>query len=78
MTVSTISKHIVFLMHAGSAEDIIGALSLYSWDIIQLVVVLPRDVVATESSTVKSRADVVVDAAGHACRVYCQNYTVTH
>jgi hypothetical protein len=34
------------------------------------VVVLPQDAVATESSTVASGADVVVDAAGHAYRAY--------
>ena len=61
---------LVFGPDAGSVEDIIGALSLYSRDIIRLVVVLPRDAVATESSTVTSRADVVVDAAGHAYRAY--------
>jgi len=61
---------LVFGPDAGSAEDIIGALSSYSRDIIRLVVVLPQDAVATESNTVMSKADVVVDAAGHAYRAY--------
>ena len=44
-------------------------LSSYSRDIIRLVAV-PQEVVATESSSMASRADVVVDAAGHAYRAY--------
>ena len=61
---------LVFSPDVESAEDIIGALSSYAQDIIRIVVVLPQDAVATESSTVTSRADVVVDAAGHAYRAY--------
>jgi hypothetical protein len=61
---------LVFGPDVGSTEDIIGALSSYSRDIIRIVVVLPQDAVATESSTVTSRADVVVDSAGHAYRAY--------
>ena len=61
---------LVFGPDVGSAEDIIGVLSSYSWDIIRVVVVLPQEAVATESSTVTLRADVVVDAAGHAYRAY--------
>jgi hypothetical protein len=56
---------LVFGPDVGSVEDVIDALSSYSQDIIRLVVVLPQDAVATES-----RADVVVDVAGHAYRVY--------
>jgi hypothetical protein len=67
---ATYHTTLVFGPDVGSAEDIIGALSSYSRDIIRIVVVLPQDAVATESSTVTSRADVVVDAAGHAYRAY--------
>jgi hypothetical protein len=38
--------------------------------IIRLVVVLPQEAVATESRSMASRVDVVVDAAGHAYRAY--------
>ena len=34
------------------------------------MVVLPQDTIATESSAVTSRADVVVDSVGHAYRAY--------
>ena len=61
---------LVFGPDVGSAEDIIGALSSYSREIIRIVVVLPQDTIATESSAVTSRADVVVDSVGHAYRAY--------
>jgi hypothetical protein len=61
---------LVFGPDAGSVEDIIGALSSYSREIIRTVAVLPQDAVATESNNVTSRADVLVDAAGHAYRAY--------
>ena len=61
---------LVFGPDVGSAEDIIGVLSSYSCDIIRVVVVLPQEAVATESSIVTSGADIVVDAAGHAYRAY--------
>jgi hypothetical protein len=61
---------LVFCPDVGSAEDIIGALSSYPRDIIRSVVVLPQEAVATQSSTVASGVDVVVDAAGHAYRAY--------
>ena len=60
---------LVFGPNLGSAEDVIHALSSYSRDTIRIVVVLPKDAVETESSTVTSRADVV-DASGHAYRAY--------
>lgn len=61
---------LVFGPDVGSAQDIVGALSSFPRDIIRIVVVLPQEAVATESSTVTSRADVVIDAAGHAYRAY--------
>ena len=61
---------LVFGPDVGSAEDIISALSSYSREIIRIVVVLPQDGFATESSTVTSRAEVVVDSVGHAYRAY--------
>ena len=61
---------LVFCPDVGSAEDIIGTLSSYPRDVIRSVVVLPQAAVAADSSTVASEADVVVDAAGHAYRVY--------
>jgi hypothetical protein len=61
---------LVFGPEVGSAEDIIGALSSFSRNIIRNVVVLPQDAVVTEASTVTARADVVVDGAGHAYRAY--------
>jgi hypothetical protein len=61
---------LVFGPDVGSAENIIGALSSYSRDIIRIVVVLPQEAVATELSAVTPRADIVVDAAGHAYRAY--------
>ena len=67
---ATYHTALVFGPDVGSAEDIIGALSSCSRDTIRIVVVLPQDAVATESSIVTSRADVVVDAAGHAYRAY--------
>ena len=67
---ATYHTALVFGPDVGSAEDIIGVLSSYSRDIIRVVVVLPQEAVATESSTVTSGADVVVDAGGHAYRAY--------
>ena len=61
---------LVFGPDVGSAEDIIAALSSFSRDIVRIMVVLPQDAVATESGTVMSRVDVVVDGAGHAYRAY--------
>ena len=61
---------LVFGPDVESAEDIIAALSSFSRDIIRIVVVLPQDAVPSELSTVTSRADLVVDAAGHAYRAY--------
>ena len=67
---ATYHTALVFCPDVGSAEDIIGALSSHPRDIIRIVVVLPQDAVATESSAVTSRADVVVDSVGHAYRAY--------
>ena len=61
---------LVFGPDVDSAEDIIGALSLYPRDITRVVVVLPQETVVTGSSTVTSGADFVIDAAGHAYRAY--------
>ena len=61
---------LVFGPDMGSAEDIIGMLSSCPRDIVRLMVVLPQEAVATESSTATSGTDVVVDAAGHAYRAY--------
>ena len=61
---------LVFGPDVGSAQDIIGALSSYSRDIIRIVVVLPQEAATTELSAVAPRADIVVDAAGHAYRAY--------
>ena len=67
---STCHTVLVFGPDVASAEDIIGALSSYPRDIVRAVVVLPRDTVVTDSNTVTSGADVVIDAAGHAYRAY--------
>ena len=61
---------LMFGPDVGSAEDIIAALSSLSQDIVRIVVVLPQGTAPTESGTVMSRADVVIDAAGHAYRAY--------
>ena len=56
---STYHTVLVFGPDMGSAEDIIGMLSSCPRDIVRLMVVLPQEAVATESSTATSGTDVL-------------------